>query len=214
MPEDHGADTEAPDETGPAGEQEHEHAEGDTRHVLVPVEPHQLRVGGHVLDDLVRGLLVPWAHDPSNVCPQEPAKRRRVDVFLDVREAVVVPMMARPPERPLLNARLGPERHQELERPRRLERPVGEVPVVGERDPQDPDPVGDDTQHQRLGRHGHEDRPDDGQNVERQIGPGADPVDPLPVGLGQALQPGRFYGRNPVRDGIGIGGHVLHVGAG
>jgi hypothetical protein len=114
------------------------------------------------------------------VCPPEAAKNRRVNVILLVRETVVVPVVPSPPKNALLNARLRPEREKELEGARRLERSMREIPVVAERDPENPDDVGACAEPESLRRRHDPERPNERQDVERQVRPGTDPIDPLP----------------------------------
>ena len=73
------------------------------------------------------------AHDPADVRVPEPAQLRRMDVLRGVRILVVPAVVAGPPQDALLGGGLRAEREQELERARRLVRPVREVAVIGGR---------------------------------------------------------------------------------
>ena len=66
-------------------------------------------------------------------------------------------MVGGPPERAVLDRRAPGPREQELDRPGRPERPVGEVPVVADGDPE-PAPEPDDGEQDRVAPGGHQER--------------------------------------------------------
>ena len=116
------------------------------------VQPAQLGVLGEVLDVVWVPGVVLVAQDPSDVAPPE-ALQRRVQIELGVAVAVVVAMVAGPPQRALLRRRRAADGHHELHAPAELVAAVGEVAVVAGGDEEHPTPEQGQEQHQ--GGRGH-----------------------------------------------------------
>ena len=103
------------------------------------------------------GVLVLGRQDPPHVAPPEPVARR-VDVPVEVGEAVMDPVVAGPPERTLLEGGGAAEGHEELGHPAHAVAAVGEVAVVAGGDEEHPAQVQDGTQHPVLPGDHHEER--------------------------------------------------------
>ncbi len=141
VPGEHGADEKAPDQGRPAAEGQEHHREQHPGHRVPTVEPTQLGVFDEVLDEVFRRLVIAVREDPADVGPPETVPLRRVEILGLVAVAVVVPVVAGPPERSLLQRRCADEGEDELKDPARLVRTVGEVPVVACGDGEHPQPV-------------------------------------------------------------------------
>ena len=168
---------EADDQAGPAGDEVGGHAEGPRRDPVVLGEEPQLGVLGEVLDRVRVPALVLVAEDPADVAPPE-ALERRVDVALGVAEAVVVAVVAGPPEGALLGRHAAAEGEDELERAARLVGAVGEVAVVAGGDEPHAPEVEDGAEGERPPGH----TGDEGQQaggVDQEHRDRGGPVDPL-----------------------------------
>ena len=133
MPEQHGRDEEAPDQRVHAAEAAGRRARARPWAGCADRWRSRKRSSGNRARSatIVRSVrFQSRAHDPADVRVPEPAQPRRVDVLRGVRILVVPAVVAGPPEHALLRGALRAEREQELERARRLERPVREVAVV------------------------------------------------------------------------------------
>ena len=107
------------------------------------------------------------------------APQRRVDVELGVAVAVVLAVVAGPPQRALLGAAGAADGEEELERPVGPVRPVGEVPVVAGGDEPLAAPDHHDEGDHRLGGHAEDERADHRGDVHEQEGDGRLAVDLL-----------------------------------
>jgi len=104
-------------------------AEGQRRHEVPAIEPAQLGEARQVLHPGERRRLPAGGEEPAHMAPEEAAPRG-VRVARAVGEAVVLAMVAGPPEHALLHGALGAHGQDELEGAARPEGAVGEVAVV------------------------------------------------------------------------------------
>ncbi len=127
-------DPEAPHEARPAhGERAHR-ARRERGDPFEAIEPAKLGEASELSDVRKVRAIVLAAQDPAQVRVPKASEHRRVRVAWMVREAMVTPVTACPPERPVLHRRATEPAQHELEEAARLECVVGEVPVVARRD--------------------------------------------------------------------------------
>ena len=126
----HAAHEEAPDQAAPAADEEAQPGQDEGRQSMIPVEPTQFGVAAQVLYQPPVRCAGGRGQDPADVGPPKAVADGGVQVLGRVRGAVVVPMLRRPPQRPLLGCATPQPGQHELERPARLVRAVGEVTVV------------------------------------------------------------------------------------
>jgi hypothetical protein len=177
VPEEDGGDEVPPEEEREAADRPQRGRVGGGRHEVIAVEPAKLGVAGEVAHPLELRRVVAAGHDPAHVAPPEAALHGRVDVVGPIGPSVVVAMMGRPPERPLLRRRPAEEGEEELEPPVRPVRSVREVAVVTRRDTEHADQVaGEREREERPGEGAQRDRRDRGQ-VDGQEGDRLHPVD-------------------------------------
>src|SRR4029079_82315 len=132
-----GGHEEAPEQRVPAADGEQHQRQRQRRQVAELLQQEELRKCRQVLHPRLVDLLalgVPL-HDPADVRVPETAQDRRVHVAFLVGVLVVPAVVGRPPEDALLRGGVGQDRHHQLERPRGLERPVREIAVVRDADP-------------------------------------------------------------------------------
>ena len=139
-----------------------------------------------------------------------------MQVAVGVAEAVVVAVVTRPPQRPLLRRAAAADGHDELHGPPELVAAVGEVAVVPGGDEEHAHHVQDHAQDQRPGRDAgedrrqaqdvHQDERDRGLLVGALIGGALEGVG-LHVGLTSGLE-----GRRPQPTDQSVGGHASDEG--
>ena len=130
VPEEHGAEAESPNQERPATDQPEDDRQGGRRNHVVLVEPAQLRKLGEVADVFKARVIVLVRNNPADVRPEEPEKRRRVQIIFLIRKAVVMPVVRGPPKNSLLRGRLRHERNYELKRAARFVRTMRKIPVI------------------------------------------------------------------------------------
>src|SRR5579883_191309 len=114
VPEQHGAQAEAPDEEGPAANQENDRRENHWRHHVVFVEPAEFGEFGKVGYVIQASLVVAVRNDPADMRPEETKESRRMQVVFLVRIAMMVTVMRRPPKYAFLSGGHGHEGDDEL----------------------------------------------------------------------------------------------------
>ena len=133
VPQQHGAKTESPDEQMPSADQPHRSAEHGGRHGVVLVQPAQLGEFRKVADIIHARFIVFVRENPADVRPEKAEERRRMQIQLLVRIAVMVAVMRRPPQHALLRRRHGHEGDHKLKHAAGLKRAVRKIAVIAGR---------------------------------------------------------------------------------
>lgn len=107
------------------------------RHKMILIQPEQLLML-HIPDQLKPRRLMLRSHDPSDMRIPETVDLRRMRVLRCIAVLVMDAVIGCPPKRSLLKRGLRPECEDKLEKPRRLERPVREIPVISARNKEHP----------------------------------------------------------------------------
>ena len=102
MPEQHRTDAEAPDRQSPATDDKEYRRQQNRRQQIEAIDPAQLGIAVEVSDQLRGGVVVAVRKNPADMCPPEAEARGRMEVFLSIRVAVVMPVVASPPEHAFL----------------------------------------------------------------------------------------------------------------
>jgi hypothetical protein len=108
----------------------HAKAEKNRWHDVVSLKEAKLRKLNEVLYELPTGLNELRAQNPSDMRPPHTVDAWWMNVFLGVRELMVMAVVRCPPDRPLLSGGCADEREYELEPPTRLVASVREVSVI------------------------------------------------------------------------------------
>ena len=153
MIDEHRAPEEADHKAGPAGDEDRQQGEHDRRHELVLVQPHQFRIAGEIGDlDQIRHIVLA-GKNPAEMTVDEALMSWRVDVGLRIRMQVMMAMLGCPPQHAFLGRALRQDGERELER---AAGPVGamrEVAVVAGTDGEDPQPVEEEAEYERVVGH-------------------------------------------------------------
>jgi len=144
VPEENGAQEEAPGEQAPAAHEEQGDGEDGGGHQVVLVEPAKFGKLGEVADVVEARVVEFVGKNPADMRPPKPEERGRVEVLLLVRETVVMAMMGGPPEDTLLRGRHGHPGDDKLEPAAGLEGAVGEIAVIAGGDEEHADFVEED----------------------------------------------------------------------
>src|SRR5690242_17126628 len=114
MPEERGAQAEAPEEERKAANEKKGDNENGWGHEIIFVEPTEFGKFGEVADVVDARADVLVGNNPAEMRPKKTEERGRVQVVFLIGEAMVMPMMGSPPEDTLLRGRHSHEGDDEL----------------------------------------------------------------------------------------------------
>ena len=98
------------------------------------IQPTQFRIARPILNGVPGRRYVLVGENPSQVRPPETGGVRRVRIVRRVREAVMLAVMRRPPQRSLLERTTAEEGDEELHHSPHFVRAVSEITVIAGRD--------------------------------------------------------------------------------
>ena len=130
VPQEDGAEEEAPDKQRPGADEPERDAQCDGRDQVVFVEPAEFGKFGEVAYVVEARAVVAVGKNPADVGPPEAEERGRVEVLLQIGIAVMVAMVSGPPENSFLRGGHGHEGDYELEPAAGFEGAVGKIAVI------------------------------------------------------------------------------------
>src|ERR1700741_2409773 len=188
MPEENGAQEEAPEKHSPPADQPERNREDRRRDEIVFVEPAQFREFGEVADVVEARFVVPVGENPPDVRPPETEERGRVKIFFLIGVAVVVTVMRGPPQNALLRGGHGHPGNDELEPTAGLEGAVRKITVIASRDEEHAHLIEEDAREYigPLERHKENTQ---SREVNKDKGDRRNDSQPRPVGQGDSQRP-------------------------
>src|SRR5271169_5528552 len=90
VPQESGAEEEAPEEQGPIANQPQADSKDRRRHQVILVQPAKFGKPGEIADVVEAGVIVPVGQNPTDVGPPEAEERGRVEIVFLIGEAVVI----------------------------------------------------------------------------------------------------------------------------
>ncbi len=149
---------ESPDEPRQAADQVHRHRQQQRRHEEVRAQeadfPELREVADHRVGRLER-VVLRVVQEPADVRVVDAADHRAVRIAVAIGEAMMVHVMARPPQRSLLHRGRADERPHETGHPVHLERAMREVAVERQREADRAQEVRERPQRHEAGRERH-----------------------------------------------------------
>ena len=132
----------------PAGQDPDQKTGENGRKIGVAVQPDQLWALGEIGHGVQIGAPVRLGEEPAEMSVPETVAHGRVHVVVGVREAVMLTVVSRPPQNAALGGALREKGQDEGEGPACPEAPVGEIAVIAGGDPEHPERVEPDRDHQ------------------------------------------------------------------
>src|SRR5215831_10553173 len=115
------ADEESPNQSLPTKYEKAGNGKCEPRHGGVAVQPDELGISGKVLNQAKVCFVISVRKEPANMRPPQSTLCGRMGIFRLVCMVMVMPMVSRPPEWPLLHCQAAHEGKNELKGPAGLE---------------------------------------------------------------------------------------------